>query len=143
MTNSIGIRDSGPARASRRSEAKWGWIVALGVVYLIAGMIALGSVVMATAAAVWVVGIMMIIAGVFEVIHSFQIKSWGRFLFWLLLGVLYIIAGFIAFENHFADRHLADAHSWRGAWSLPASCGSSLASTCKVERRGAGWSLRA
>ena len=78
-------------------RAKWGWIVALGVVYLVAGFIALGSVVMATIAAVWVVGIMMIIAGVFEVIHSFQIKTWGRFLFWLLLGALYVIAGFIAF----------------------------------------------
>ena len=42
---------------------------------------------------------MMIIAGVFEVIHSFQIKTWGRFLFWLALGILYIIAGFVAFDN--------------------------------------------
>ncbi len=29
----------------------------------------------------------------------FQIKTWGRFLFWVLLGVLYIIAGFVTFEN--------------------------------------------
>jgi len=33
-------------------RAKWGWIVALGVVYLIAGFIALGSVAMATVASV-------------------------------------------------------------------------------------------
>ena len=69
------------------------------MVYLVAGVIALGSVVMATVATVCVVGIMMIIAGVFEVIHSFQIKTWGRFIFWLLLGILYIIAGFTAFDN--------------------------------------------
>ena len=69
------------------------------MVYLVAGVIALGSVVMATVATVYVVGIMMIIAGVFEVIHSFQIKTWGRFIFWLLLGILYIIAGFVAFDN--------------------------------------------
>jgi uncharacterized membrane protein HdeD (DUF308 family) len=80
-------------------HAKWGWIVALGIVYVVAGFIALGSVVMATAAAVWVVGIMMIIAGVTEVISAFQVKTWGRFFFWLLLGVLYIFAGFVAFEN--------------------------------------------
>ena len=42
---------------------------------------------------------MMIIAGVFEVIHAFQIRTWGRFILWLLLGVLYIVAGFVAFEN--------------------------------------------
>jgi len=80
-------------------RAKWGWIVALGVVYLVAGFIALGSVVMATVASVFVVGIMMIVAGVAEIINAFQCKGWGKFLAWALLGVLYIIAGFITFEN--------------------------------------------
>jgi uncharacterized membrane protein HdeD (DUF308 family) len=80
-------------------RAKWGWIVALGVVYLIAGFIALGSIVMATVASVLIVGVMMIVAGVAEVINALQIKSWGKFLIWALLGVLYIVAGFITFEN--------------------------------------------
>jgi uncharacterized membrane protein HdeD (DUF308 family) len=80
-------------------RAKSGWIVALGVIYVIAGIIALGSVVMATVASVFVVGIMMLIAGIAEVINAFQVKSWGRFLLWLLLGALYIVAGFVTFEN--------------------------------------------
>jgi len=80
-------------------RAKSGWIIALGVVYVIAGLIALGSVVFATVVSVFVVGFMMLIAGVAEVINAFQIKSWGKFLFWLLLGALYIVAGFITFEN--------------------------------------------
>ena len=80
-------------------RAKWGWIVALGVIYVIVGMIALGSVVAATAASVFVVGIMMIIAGAAEVVNASQIKTWGKFLFWVGLGVLYIVAGFVAFEN--------------------------------------------
>jgi len=78
---------------------KWGWIVALGIVYLVAGIIALANVLSATVASVVVVGVMMIIAGVAEVINAFQVRTWGRFLFWLLLGVLYIIAGFVAFES--------------------------------------------
>jgi uncharacterized membrane protein HdeD (DUF308 family) len=48
---------------------------------------------------VFVVGIMMLIAGVAEVINAFQIKTWGKFLLWILLGVLYIVAGFVTFEN--------------------------------------------
>ncbi|MEK9278716.1 MULTISPECIES: HdeD family acid-resistance protein [unclassified Bradyrhizobium] len=80
-------------------HGKWGWIVALGVVYLIAGFIALGSVMMATVASVLVVGAMMIVAGVTEVIGAFQLKSWGKFLIWALLGVLYVIAGLLTFEN--------------------------------------------
>ena len=80
-------------------RAKSGWIVALGVVDVIAGLIALGSVVFATVVTVFVVGVMMLLAGVAEVISAFQIKSWGKFLLWVLLGVLYIVAGFATFEN--------------------------------------------
>src|ERR1700746_2063846 len=80
-------------------RAKWGWIVALGVVYVIVGVIALGSVVLATAASVLLVGIMMVIAGVAEIINAFQIKTWGKFLLWLVLGALYVFAGFVAFSN--------------------------------------------
>src|SRR5690242_6204043 len=87
----------GPAAQTLRS--KCGWIVALGVVYVIAGLIALSSVVFATKVTVFVVGIMMVISGVAEVINAFQFKSWGKFLIWLLLGALYIVAGLLTFEN--------------------------------------------
>jgi uncharacterized membrane protein HdeD (DUF308 family) len=98
MTNAS-ILGLGPGAGLAPLRGKWGWIVALGVVYLITGFIALGSVVMATVASVFVVGIMMIIAGVAEIINAFQCKGWGKFLVWALLGVLYIVAGFITFEN--------------------------------------------
>ncbi|MBI5261943.1 MAG: HdeD family acid-resistance protein [Bradyrhizobium sp.] len=80
-------------------RAKWGWIVALGVVYIFGGTIALGSMFLATVASVLMVGVMMIIAGVAEVINAFQMKSWGKFLIWALLGVLYVVAGFVTFQN--------------------------------------------
>jgi uncharacterized membrane protein HdeD (DUF308 family) len=99
MTMTSGILQDRAGSDLAPLRAKWGWVVALGVVYLITGFVALGSVVMATVASVLVVGVMMIIAGVAEVINAFQLKSWGRFLLWALLGLLYIIAGFMAFEN--------------------------------------------
>ena len=100
MTSTSGIQSPGTSSAGVEPlRAKWGWIVALGVIYVIVGIIALGSVIAATAASVFVVGIMMVIAGAVEVVNAFQIKTWGKFLFWVALGVLYIIAGFVAFEN--------------------------------------------
>jgi uncharacterized membrane protein HdeD (DUF308 family) len=99
MTNAASALGLGAGAPLAPLRAKWGWIVALGVVYVVAGVIALGSVVIATVATVFVVGIMMVLAGVFEVISAFQIKTWGRFLFWLALGVLYIVAGFVAWDN--------------------------------------------
>ena len=80
-------------------RAKWGWIVALGLVYVVAGFIALGSVMAATVASVFVVGVMMILAGIAQFFNAFQVKSWGKFLIWALLGALYIFAGFVTFEN--------------------------------------------
>jgi len=94
ITNSLNV-----ASKLEALRAKSGWIVALGIIYVTAGFVALGSVVLATVATVFVVGIMMLIAGVAEVINAFQIKTWGGFLLWLLLGVLYIVAGFVTFEN--------------------------------------------
>lgn len=85
--------------AMERLQVKWGWVVALGVVYLLAGIVALGSVVLATVATVFVVGIMMLVAGIAEVISAFQMKGWGRSLAWVLLGALYILAGIVTFEN--------------------------------------------
>jgi uncharacterized membrane protein HdeD (DUF308 family) len=100
MTNSSeALRNLQAGSDTAPLRAKWGWIVALGVVYLVVGFIALGSVVTATVASVFVVGVMMIIAGIAEVFSAFQIKSWGRFLLWVLRGALYIVAGFVTFEN--------------------------------------------
>src|SRR5271166_6232536 len=99
MSNTLSGLGFGPPPALAPLRAKWGWIVALGAVYVVAGVIALGSIVSATVATVFVVGIMMIVAGVAEVINAFQIKTWGKFFLWLLLGALYIVAGFFAFEN--------------------------------------------
>jgi uncharacterized membrane protein HdeD (DUF308 family) len=97
MTNATATVNTGSILEPLR--AKSGWIIALGVVYVIAGIIALGSIVMATVASVFIVGIMMVIAGIAEVINAFQFSSWGKFLLWLLLGALYIVAGFVTFEN--------------------------------------------
>jgi uncharacterized membrane protein HdeD (DUF308 family) len=93
IRNPLGAADLAPLRA------KWGWILALGIVYVIAGVVALGSVVMATVASVLIVGVMMIVAGIAEIINAFQCKGWGGFLIWVLLGALYILAGFVTFEN--------------------------------------------
>lgn len=82
-----------------QTRDKWGWFVALGVLLLIFGGIAFGNLFIATVASVYVVGWLMLMAGVVEIIHAFGVKSWGRFFYWLLSGLLYAVAGFFAFYN--------------------------------------------
>ncbi len=90
------------ADAIEALRAKRGWIIALGIVSLIAGFVALGSVVLATLAAVVVVGAMMIVSGVTEMVHAFQVKAWGKAMLWGILGALYIAGGVIVLNNPFA-----------------------------------------
>lgn len=99
MSSSTASVGPGVAPHIEPLRIKWGWIVALGVAYLIAGLIALGSVMMATVASVFIVGIMMLLAGVAEIVGAFQVKTWGKFALWIILGLLYVIAGFVTFEN--------------------------------------------
>jgi uncharacterized membrane protein HdeD (DUF308 family) len=97
-SSSESLRVSSASTGIEPLRVKWGWIVALGVVYLITGLIALGSVIMAAVASVLVVGIMMTVAGVAEV---FSIPSQGLGQIpalapaWRALHV----AGFVTFEN--------------------------------------------
>src|SRR5690242_412572 len=80
-------------------KLRWGWLVGLGVVLVIAGTIALFSIVEATIVSVLWVGAMMIVGGVVEIIHGFRMKGFGRALLWVLIGALYILGGFFAMEN--------------------------------------------
>jgi uncharacterized membrane protein HdeD (DUF308 family) len=84
---------------SGQMRDRWGWFVALGILMIIAGVIALMSVLMATVVSVLLVGIMMIASGIVEVVHGFQMKAWGRFFLWILIGALYIVAGLMVVWN--------------------------------------------
>jgi uncharacterized membrane protein HdeD (DUF308 family) len=80
-------------------RGRWGWIVGIGVLLLVFGMVALGSVVTATVASVWTVGLMMILSGASEMAHGFAMKTWGKSILWIILGLLYGLAGVFTFMN--------------------------------------------
>lgn len=78
---------------------KWIWFVILGVLLLAFGVIAGGNVLFATLATVYWVGILMIAAGVLEVIHAFSFKGWGSTALSILAALVYAVAGWFAFAN--------------------------------------------
>ena len=83
------------------AHARWGWFVLLGIGLVILGLVALSNILLATAASVLVVGAVMAVGGMAEIVHAFTVTSWSGFFFWLLSGLLYAIAGVIAFTNPF------------------------------------------
>ncbi|NRP84817.1 hypothetical protein GFPCMMHI_00696 [Ensifer adhaerens] len=78
---------------------KWGWFVGLGILLLICGGIALGNLFIATVASVYYVGMLMLIGGIVHLAHAFQVRGWEHILFWVLSGLLYTLAGVLAFTN--------------------------------------------
>jgi uncharacterized membrane protein HdeD (DUF308 family) len=72
------------------------WLrVLLGIVFVVAGVIVLGNVTLTTLISVLLLGWVAIIAGIFEIVHSFWTKGWGGFIWQIILGLLYIGAGIV------------------------------------------------
>ncbi|HVA40013.1 MAG TPA: HdeD family acid-resistance protein [Candidatus Binataceae bacterium] len=75
------------------------WFLVLGIALVIIGMIAIGSAVAMTIVSVMFLGWLLIIAGLFEVIHGFKHRPWSGFFINLLGGVLYAVAGIVMVAN--------------------------------------------
>ena len=85
--------------ALHRLGHRWGWVVGFGVLSVILGLLALEQLVTATITSVYVIGIFMIVTGGTEIALGFGSQSWGRFFLWIVAGLLYVIAGAIAFAQ--------------------------------------------
>jgi uncharacterized membrane protein HdeD (DUF308 family) len=79
----------------------WRWFLALGIVMVVLGTIAIGWSCLATitVAATWLFGFLLLASGIAEIIHSFWIGRWGGMLFHLLVGVLYALVGFLIIDQ--------------------------------------------
>jgi uncharacterized membrane protein HdeD (DUF308 family) len=84
---------------ARALEKGWGWLLALGVVFIILGIIALGSPYALTLAVDLMLGWIFIICGVISVVSAFFSGNWGKFLLILLSGVIFVIAGILLLAN--------------------------------------------
>jgi uncharacterized membrane protein HdeD (DUF308 family) len=77
----------------------WGWYLVVGIVLVVLGTIAIGSVFLMTIASVFFFGWILIVGGVIEVVHAFWHKRWAGFFLDLLTGILYVVAGWMMVTN--------------------------------------------
>jgi uncharacterized membrane protein HdeD (DUF308 family) len=77
------------------SPHKSGWFLALGIVYVLAGIMAVLSPIVVTLFSVFFFGALLCAAGVLGLIHAFWARGWERFAVQLLAGVLASIMGFL------------------------------------------------
>jgi uncharacterized membrane protein HdeD (DUF308 family) len=71
----------------------WGWFLALGILLLTLGVLAIGYAKWATEFTVILLGFFLTVAGILQIINGFYARQWTGFSLSLLLGLFYLIAG--------------------------------------------------
>jgi uncharacterized membrane protein HdeD (DUF308 family) len=77
----------------------WWLFLALGLVSVVVGLLAISSAFVATLASVIVFGVLLLVAGVTEVIHAVMVRNWRGFALHLLTAALYLIVGLFMLED--------------------------------------------
>ena len=76
-------------------KKNWGWLLALGILYLVIGAIGLWASFALTLVTILVFGVAFIVGGVFQLIQAFQCKGWKCVLWHILIALLYVACGFV------------------------------------------------
>ena len=84
---------------ARALEKGWGWLLALGVVFIILGIIALGTPYALALAVDLMLGWIFIICGITSIVSAFSSGNRGKFLLILLSGIIFVIAGILLLAN--------------------------------------------
>src|SRR5262249_44543739 len=77
----------------------WWLLFALGLVSVIVGFLAISSAFIATLASVLFFGVLLMIAGVTEVIHAVLVRNWRGVALHLLAAALSLVVGFFILEH--------------------------------------------
>jgi len=73
----------------------WGWLLALGILFIILGTVGLGMTFGLTLASMLFFGILMLIGGGAQLFQAFQCKGWKSIFWHILIALLYIAAGIL------------------------------------------------
>ena len=90
-------------------KRSWGWLLALGILFVILGCIGLGMVVGLTLASMLFLGVLLIIAGCSQFVDVFKSKGWDGIAWHALIAVLYIFGGCIVIYDPFLASALITA----------------------------------
>jgi uncharacterized membrane protein HdeD (DUF308 family) len=75
------------------------WFMALGIAMVVLGTIAIGSACVATEAATWLFGFLLLAGGISEIISAFWAGRWSGTLAHMLIGILYVIVGLLITDS--------------------------------------------
>ena len=91
----------------------WGWLLALGILFVVLGFIGLGMVVGLTLVSVLFIGVLLIIAGASQIVDTFKSKQWRAAVWHTLIAILYLIGGgFVIYDPILASTLITALIAW-------------------------------
>lgn len=78
---------------------KWGWFLALGILLVLLGAAAISTAFYSTIFTMIILGFFLLCGGVVQIFQAVLARKWSGFFLALLLGILYIITGFISISK--------------------------------------------
>jgi uncharacterized membrane protein HdeD (DUF308 family) len=76
-------------------RGNWGWILALGIILIVVGTLAIAMPLAASLASAVVFGALFLVGGVAQLVGAFWTRDWSGFFLNLLVAVLYLVVGVI------------------------------------------------
>lgn len=74
-------------------KSSWAWLLGFGVLFLVFGFIGLGMTFGLTMVSVVFFGVMLVVAGILQVVEVFKDRQWKGALWHALIAVLYLVGG--------------------------------------------------
>ncbi|MDI1352402.1 MAG: DUF308 domain-containing protein [bacterium] len=90
-------------------KRNWGWILGLGILFLLLGFTGLGMVVGLTLVSMFFFGALLVVAGVGHLFDVCKHRDWQGIIWHALISILYIAAGCVVFYDPFLASTLITA----------------------------------
>lgn len=90
-------------------KRNWGWVLGLGILFLILGCIGLSMVVGLTLVSMFFFGALLIIGGITQMIDVFKYKGWKGMIWQALIAIFYIAGGCLVLYDPFLASTLITA----------------------------------
>ena len=78
---------------------KWGWLLALGISFILLGTIGLGMTFALTMVSMVFFGFLMLFGGAFQLVQSLRCRGWKSIILHVLVAIAYLIGGIIIIAN--------------------------------------------
>ncbi len=114
----------------------WGWMLALGLLFVVLGLAGLAMLFGLTIASIAFIGVLLIVGGTAQLLECLKCKGFKGILWHMAIGALYIAAGIVViYDTEMAARLIA----WVVGGVLAAVAVARLAMARQLRAKGAAW----